>query len=84
MKEKVEYIVSIVNNYEGESITSNPRHYDNELNSPVKELKESMLLSIKKKQEQFIKKKTRLGRRRTSAVGRVPTDYNYLILLYYD
>nr|DAH00999.1 MAG TPA: hypothetical protein [Crassvirales sp.] len=43
-----------------------------------------MLLSIKKKQEQFIKKKTRLGRRRTSAVGRVPTDYNYLILLYYD
>ena len=29
-------------------------------------------------QEQFIKKKTRLGRRRTSAVGRVPTDYNYL------
>jgi hypothetical protein len=54
------------------------------LNSPVKELKESMLLSIKKKQEQFIKKKTRLGRRRTSAVGRVPTDYNYLILLYYD
>lgn len=33
-----------------------------------------MLLSIKKKQEQFIKKKTRLGRRRTSAVGRVPTN----------
>ena len=37
-----------------------------------------MLFSIKKKQEQFIKKKTRLGRRRTSAVGRVPTDYNFL------
>lgn len=37
-----------------------------------------MLLSIKKKQEQFIKKKTRLGSRRTSAVGRVPTDYDYL------
>jgi len=41
-----------------------------------------MLLSIKKKQEQFIKKKTRLGMRRTCAVGRVPTDnkfnnYNY-------
>ena len=33
-----------------------------------------MLFSIKKKQEQFIKKKTRLGRRRTSAVGRVPTN----------
>lgn len=33
-----------------------------------------MLFSIKKKQEQFTKKKTRLGRRRTSAVGRVPTD----------
>lgn len=32
-----------------------------------------MLFSLKKKQEQFIKKKTRLGRRRTSAVGRVPT-----------
>lgn len=26
MKEKVEYIVSIVNNCEGGSITSNPRH----------------------------------------------------------
>ena len=37
-----------------------------------------MLFSFKKKQEQFIKKKTRLGRRRTSAVGRVPTDYNFL------
>ena len=37
-----------------------------------------MLLSIKKKQEQFIKKKTRFGMRRTCAVGRVPTDYNYL------
>lgn len=37
-----------------------------------------MLFSIKKKQEQFIKKKTRLGRRRTSAVGGVPTDYNFL------
>lgn len=36
-----------------------------------------MLLN-QEKQEQFIKKKTRLGRRRTSAVGRVPTDYNYL------
>lgn len=35
-----------------------------------------MLFSFKKKQEQFIKKKTRLGRRRTSAVGRVPTDNN--------
>ena len=33
-----------------------------------------MLFSLKKKQEQFIKKKTRLGRRRTSAVGRVPTN----------
>lgn len=33
-----------------------------------------MLFSFKKKQEQFIKKKTRLGRRRTSAVGRVPTN----------
>jgi hypothetical protein len=41
-------------------------------------MKESMLLSIKKKQEQFIKKKTRFGMRRTCAVGRVPTDYNYL------
>lgn len=40
-----------------------------------------MLLSIKKKQEQFIKKKTRLGRRRTSAVGRVPTDYNFYIFM---
>ena len=39
-----------------------------------------MLFSFKKKQEQFIKKKTRLGRRRTSAVGRVPTDYNFLKL----
>ena len=37
-----------------------------------------MLFSFKKKQEQFIKKKTRLGRRRTSAVGRVPTNYNFL------
>lgn len=37
-----------------------------------------MLFSFKKKQEQFIKKKTRLGRRRTSAVGRVPTDYKFL------
>ena len=37
-----------------------------------------MLFSIKKKQEQFIKKKTRLGRRRTSAVGLVPTNYNFL------
>lgn len=37
-----------------------------------------MLFSIKKKQEQFIKKKTRLGRRRTSAVGRVPTNNNFL------
>lgn len=37
-----------------------------------------MLFSFKKKQKQFIKKKTRLGRRRTSAVGRVPTDYNFL------
>ena len=37
-----------------------------------------MLFSFKKKQEQFIKKKTRLGRRRTSAVGHVPTDYNFL------
>ena len=37
-----------------------------------------MLFSFKKKQEQFIKKKTRLDRRRTSAVGRVPTDYNFL------
>lgn len=33
-----------------------------------------MLFSFKKKQEQFIKKKTRLGRRRTSAVGRVSTN----------
>ena len=33
-----------------------------------------MLFSIKKKQEQFIKKKTRLGRRRTSAVARVATN----------
>lgn len=33
-----------------------------------------MLFSFKKKQEQFIKKKTRLGRRRTSAVGCVPTN----------
>ena len=39
-----------------------------------------MLFSFKKKQEQFIKKKTRLGRRRTSAVGHVPTDYNFLKL----
>ena len=39
-----------------------------------------MLFSFKKKQEQFIKKKTRLGRRRTSAVGCVPTDYNFLTL----
>ena len=39
-----------------------------------------MLFSFKKKQEQFIKKKTRLGRRRTSAVGRVPTNYNFLKL----
>ena len=39
-----------------------------------------MLFSFKKKQEQFIKKKTRLGRRRTSAVGCVPTDYNFLKL----
>ena len=39
-----------------------------------------MLFSFKKKQEQFIKKKTRLGRRRTSAVGSVPTDYNFLKL----
>ena len=39
-----------------------------------------MLFSFKKKQEQFIKKKTRLGRRRTSAVGRVPTAYNFLKL----
>jgi len=54
------------------------------LNSPVKELKISMLFSFKKKQEQFIKKKTRLGRRRTSAVGRVPTDYNFLNFYYYD
>ena len=37
-----------------------------------------MLFSFKKKQEQFIKKKTRLGRRRTSAVGRVTTNYNFL------
>ena len=37
-----------------------------------------MLFSFKKKQEQFIKKKTRFGRRRTSAVGRVPTNYNFL------
>ena len=37
-----------------------------------------MLFSIKKKQEQFIKKKTRLGRRRTSAVGSIPTNYNFL------
>lgn len=43
-------------------------------------MKESMLFSFKKKQEQFIKKKTRLGRRRTSAVGRVPTNYNFLKL----
>nr|DAI06463.1 MAG TPA: hypothetical protein [Crassvirales sp.] len=35
------------------------------MNSPVKEIKISMLFSLKKKQEQFIKKKTRLGRRRT-------------------
>ena len=33
-----------------------------------------MLFSLKKKQEQFIKKKTRLGRRRTSAVARVATN----------
>ena len=39
-----------------------------------------MLFSFKKKQEQFIKKKTRLGRRRTSAVGHVPTNYNFLKL----
>ena len=40
-----------------------------------------MLFSFKKKQEQFIKKKTRLGRRRTSAVGRVPTNNNFLKLI---
>ena len=40
-----------------------------------------MLFSFKKKQEQFIKKKTRLGRRRTSAVGRVPTDNNFIITI---
>ena len=40
-----------------------------------------MLFSFKKKQEQFIKKKTRLGRRRTSAVGRVPTNNNFLQLI---
>ena len=39
-----------------------------------------MLFSFKKKQEQFIKKKTRLGRRRTSAVGCIPTNYNFLKL----
>ena len=39
-----------------------------------------MLFSFKKKQEQFIKKKTRLGRRRSSAVGSVPTNYNFLKL----
>ena len=39
-----------------------------------------MLFSFKKKQEQFIKKKTRFGRRRTSAVGRAPTNYNFLKL----
>ena len=39
-----------------------------------------MLFSFKKKQEQFIKKKTRLGRRRTSAVGSIPTNYNFLKL----
>lgn len=33
-----------------------------------------MLFSFKKKQKQFIKKKTRLGSRRTSAVGHVPTN----------
>ena len=40
-----------------------------------------MLFSFKKKQEQFIKKKTRLGRRRTYAVCRVPTNNNFLKLI---
>ena len=37
-----------------------------------------MRILIEKEQDLVIKKKTRLGRRRTSAVGRVPTDYNNL------
>ena len=77
----MKYNLDVLYNCKGGSITSNPRHLDNELNSPVKLLKISMLFSFKKKQEQFIKKKTRLGRRRTSAVGRVPTNYNFFKFL---